>query len=159
MHPGGGTGLGKASTPSMEDVVQPHDRLEEMLHALTGKVGSLAARVSDINQRQHALNLALIRLEPGMPSGESSADVDSLDVSNNSGLAVGDVLCAGDDGLLAIGEVDDLHVVDSNSQHMGGGDDNLRESGRGALRVIDGGDDLHMIGGDGAPTAEAAAGR
>jgi hypothetical protein len=45
MHSATGTGLGKASTPSMEDVVERLDRLEEMLHALTGTVSSLATRV------------------------------------------------------------------------------------------------------------------
>jgi hypothetical protein len=49
MHPVGGTGSGKASMPSMEDVVQQLDHLEEMLHVLTDNIGSLAAKVGDID--------------------------------------------------------------------------------------------------------------
>jgi hypothetical protein len=87
-----------------------------MLRVLTDKVGSLTASVSAIDQQQHALNLALIRLEPGMPSGESSTDAGSLGLSSGSGLALGDALRVGSSGgLLVIGEVDGLHVIGSNN--------------------------------------------
>jgi hypothetical protein len=89
--------------------------------------------------------LALIRLEQGMPSGESSIDAGGLGASSGSDLTVG-----GSSGLLAIGEVGDLHMIGSNGLRMGGDDSDLRGSGSGALRVIGGG--LRVIGSAGALT-------
>jgi hypothetical protein len=80
--------------------------------SLTSKVGSLAARVSVIDQQQHALNLALICLEQGMPSGESHANTGSLGTSSGSDRVVGDLCAGGDGGLCAIG---------SNGLHGSGG--------------------------------------
>jgi hypothetical protein len=128
-----------------------------MLRVLTDKVGSLTASVSAIDQQQHALNLALIRLEPGMPSGESSTDAGSLGLSSGSGLALGDALRVGSSGgLLVIGEVDGLHVIGSNNQCMGGNDYDLRGSGAIALCVNDGGDGLCMIRNDGILTVDSS---
>jgi hypothetical protein len=51
-------------------------------------------------------------------------------------------------GLLAIGEVDDLHVIGSNGLRMGGDDNSLRGADGGTQRVIGGGGGLRVIDGD-----------
>jgi hypothetical protein len=52
------TGSGKETTPSMIDLVACLDRLEELMHTLTTKVG-------DIDQHLQSFSVALIRIEHG----------------------------------------------------------------------------------------------
>jgi hypothetical protein len=51
-----GTGSGKETAAAMFDIVSRLDRLEEVIRALTGKVG-------DVDQQQQALSITLVRLE------------------------------------------------------------------------------------------------
>jgi hypothetical protein len=58
MPPAAGTGSGKETTPSMGDIINKLDRLEEIIRVLTAKVGN-------VDQQQLAFSIALIHLEQG----------------------------------------------------------------------------------------------
>jgi hypothetical protein len=58
MPPAAGTRSGKETAPSMGDVINRLDRLEEIIRTLTAKVG-------DVDQQQLAFSVALIHLEQG----------------------------------------------------------------------------------------------
>jgi hypothetical protein len=49
-----------------------------MMCALTGKVGSLAGKVDDIDNQQQALGVTLIHLEKQVPGGSGSDSIETL---------------------------------------------------------------------------------
>jgi prefoldin subunit 5 len=65
MPPTDGTGSRKETGASMSDVMTQLDRLEELIRALTAKVG-------DVDQQQQAMGIALVRLEQGKGDPSSS---------------------------------------------------------------------------------------
>jgi hypothetical protein len=65
MPPAAGSGSGKETVALLSDLAVRLDQLEEIMCALTTKVG-------DIDQQQHAFNIVLVRLEQGRTAPDAN---------------------------------------------------------------------------------------
>jgi hypothetical protein len=80
MPPAVGTGSGKETAVSLSDLAVRHDRLEEIMRALTAKVG-------DVDQQQQAFSIALVRPEQGRTAPSANNEMPAALEATNGDAA------------------------------------------------------------------------